>query len=135
MKRKNSRINQSECRISHRWPVIGLETLSKLIEEDNCVISTGGGIVLREENRALLKKGTAIYLKTSIQSQLERTMNDKDRPLLQNTDNKEETLKEMAKLRNPIYETCSEIIIEETNSPNETVDKIIKELKLIQWKK
>lgn len=107
------------------------ETLSELIEEDNCVISTGGGIVLREENRALLKKGTGIYLKTSIQSQLERTMNDKDRPLLQNTDNKEETLKEMAKLRNPIYETCSEIIIEEKNSPNETVDKIIQELKLI----
>jgi len=107
------------------------ETLTKLIKEDNCVISTGGGIVLREENRALLKKGTGIYLKTSIQSQLERTMNDKDRPLLQNTDNKEETLKEMAKLRNPIYETCSEIIIEETNSPNETVDKIIQELKLI----
>ena len=107
------------------------ETLSKLIKEDNCVISTGGGIVLREENRALLKKGTGIYLKTSIQSQLERTMNDKDRPLLQNTDNKEETLKEMAKLRNPIYETCSEIIIEETNTPNETVDKIIQELKLI----
>ena len=107
------------------------ETLSKLIKEDNCVISTGGGIVLREENRALLKKGTGIYLKTSIQSQLERTMNDKDRPLLQNTHNKEETLKEMAKLRNPIYETCSEIIIEETNTPNETVDKIIQELKLI----
>ena len=58
-------------------------------------------------------------------------MNDKDRPLLQNTDNKEETLKKMAKLRNPIYETCSEIIIEETNGPNETVDKIIQELKLI----
>ena len=107
------------------------ETLSKLIKEDNCVISTGGGIVLREENRALLEKGTGIYLKTSIQSQLERTMNDKDRPLLQNTDNKEETLKEMAKLRNPIYETCSEIIIEETNTPNETVDKIIQELELI----
>jgi len=107
------------------------ETLRQLIEEDNCVISTGGGIVLREENRALLKKGTGIYLKTSIQSQLERTMNDKDRPLLQNIDNKEEALKEMAKLRNPIYETCSKIIIEETNSSNETVDKIIKELKLI----
>ena len=107
------------------------ETLSIRIEEDNCVISTGGGIVLKEENRALLKKGTGIYLKTSIQSQLEMTKNDTDRPLLQNSDNKEETLKEMAKLRNPIYETCSEIIIEETNSPNETVDKIIQELKLI----
>ena len=108
------------------------EMLSKLIEEDNCVISTGGGIVLKEENRALLKKGTGIYLKTSIQSQLERTMNDKERPLLQNKQNKEETLRDMAKFRNPIYETCSQITIEETNSANEAVDKIIKELKLIQ---
>ena len=108
------------------------EILSTVIKEDNCIISTGGGIVLREENRALLKKGTGIYLKTSIQSQLERTMNDKDRPLLQNIDNKEEALREIAKLRNPIYESCSEITIEETNSPNETVDKIVEKLKNIK---
>ena len=105
------------------------EILSTIIKEDNCIISTGGGIVLREENRALLKKGTGIYLKTSIQSQLERTMNDKERPLLQNIDNKEEALREIAKLRNPIYESCSEITIEETDSPNETVDKIVEKLK------
>ena len=105
------------------------EILSTIIKEDNCIISTGGGIVLREENRALLKKGTGIYLKTSIQSQLERTMNDKERPLLQNIDNKEEALREIAKLRNPIYESCSEIIIEETSGPNETVDKIVEKLK------
>ena len=105
------------------------EILHTLIKEDNCIISTGGGIVLREENRALLKKGTGIYLKTSIQSQLERTMNDKDRPLLQNIDNKEEALREIAKLRNPIYESCSEITIEETNGHNETVDKIVEKLK------
>ena len=73
------------------------EILSTIIKEDNCIISTGGGIVLREENRALLKKGTGIYLKTTIQSQLERTMNDKERPLLQNIDNKEEALREIAK--------------------------------------
>ena len=105
------------------------EILNTIIKEDNCIISTGGGIVLREENRALLKKGTGIYLKTSIQSQLERTMNDKGRPLLQNIDDKEEALREIAKLRNPIYESCSEITIEETNGPNETVDKIVEKLK------
>ena len=105
------------------------EILSTIIKEDNCIISTGGGIVLREENRALLKKGTGIYLKTSIQSQLERTMNDKERPLLQNIDNKEEALREIAKLRNPIYESCCEITIEETNSPNDAVDKIVEKLK------
>ena len=108
------------------------EILHTLIKEDNCIISTGGGIVLREENRALLKEGTGIYLKTSIQSQLERTMNDKERPLLQNIDNKEEALREIAKLRNPIYESCSEITIEETDSPNETVDKIVEELKSVK---
>ena len=105
------------------------EVLTSLIKKENCVISTGGGIVLRQENREIIKKGTGIYLKTSIQSQLERTMNDMERPLLRNTDNKEETLREIAKLRNPIYESCSEITIEETNSPSETVDKIIQELK------
>ena len=105
------------------------EILSTIIKEDNCIISTGGGIVLREENRALLKKGTGIYLKTSIQSQLERTMNDRERPLLQNIENKEEALREIAKLRNPIYESCSEITIEETNSPNDAVDKIVEKLK------
>ena len=105
------------------------EILSTIIKEDNCIISTGGGIVLREENRSLLKKGTGIYLKTSIQSQLERTMNDKERPLLQNIDTKEEALREIAKLRNPIYESCSEITIEETNSPNDAVDKIVEKLK------
>ena len=105
------------------------EILNTIIKEDNCIISTGGGIVLREENRALLKKGTGIYLKTSIQSQLERTMNDKERPLLQNIDNKEEALREIAKLRNPIYESCCEITIEETNSPNDAVDKIVEKLK------
>ena len=108
------------------------EILNTLIKEDNCIISTGGGIVLREENRDLLRKGTGIYLKTSIQSQLERTMNDKDRPLLQNIDNKEEALREIARLRNPIYESCSEITIEETNSPNEAVDKIVEELKNVK---
>ena len=105
------------------------EILSTIIKEDNCIISTGGGIVLREENRSLLKKGTGIYLKTSIQSQLERTMNDKERPLLQNIDTKEEALREIAKLRNPIYESCCEITIEETNSPNDAVDKIVEKLK------
>jgi shikimate kinase len=108
------------------------EILNILIKEDNCIISTGGGIVLREQNRALLKKGTVIYLKTSIQSQLERTMNDKERPLLQNIDDKEELLREIAKVRNPIYESCSEITIEEKNSPNETVDKIVEELKSVK---
>ena len=39
------------------------EILNTIIKEDNCIISTGGGIVLREENRALLKKVQVFTLK------------------------------------------------------------------------
>ena len=108
------------------------EVLTSLIKKENCVISTGGGIVLRQENREIIKKGTGIYLETSIQSQLERTMNDKHRPLLQRAQNKEETLREMAKLRNPLYLKCSDIVIKETNNPNETVDLILQEIEQIK---
>ena len=108
------------------------EVLTSLIKKENCVISTGGGIVLRQENREIIKKGTGIYLETSIQSQLERTMNDKHRPLLQRAQNKEETLREIAKLRNPLYLKCSDIVIKETNNPNETVGLILQEIEQIK---
>jgi shikimate kinase len=104
------------------------EAFSNLIINENCVISTGGGIVLREENRELLNKGTVIYLEISIQTQLERTINDKDRPLLYAT-NKEKTLRKIAEIRNPIYEAYSDITIKETNDPNEAADLIVLELK------
>ena len=104
------------------------EVLNNLVTEENCVISTGGGIVLRKENRELLKKGTTIYLEISIQSQLERTMNDKNRPLLQQEVNKEETLRKIATLRNPLYLKCSDIVISETNDVNESVDRILREI-------
>ncbi len=108
------------------------EVLTSLIKKENCVISTGGGIVLRQENREIIKKGTGIYLETSIQSQLERTINDKHRPLLQRAQNKEETLREIAKLRNPLYLKCSDIVIKETNNPNETVNLILQEIEQIK---
>ena len=104
------------------------EAFSNLSSKKNCVISTGGGIVLREENRELLCNGTVIYLEISIQTQLERTINDQDRPLLYGVD-KEMTLRKIAEIRNPIYETCSDITIKETNDPNEVANQIVSKLK------
>ena len=104
------------------------EAFSNLITNESCVISTGGGIVLREENRELLNKGTVIYLEISIQTQLERTINDQNRPLLYGV-NKEKTLRKIAEVRNPIYETYSDITIKETNDANDAVDLIVTKLK------
>ena len=105
--------------------------LLKNINKDNCVIATGGGVVLSEKNRNILKKGTVIYLETSIQTQLERTINDKERPLLQESSNKEQTLIELKKIRDPLFEECANITIKETkNSHNEVAEEIIKNLNL-----
>ena len=129
-------VKKTGVTISHIFDIEGedkfrsreMNIFSDLIKKDDCVISTGGGIVLKEENRELLKKGTVLYLKTSIQTQLERTMNDKERPLLRGKENKEVTLRKMAKLRNPLYEKSSNYIIEETDNSNQTVDNIIKHI-------
>ena len=67
--------------------------LEKTLICNNCVIATGGGVILSEENRNILKKGTVIYLEASIQAQLERTINDKKRPLLQDSNDKERIFK------------------------------------------
>jgi len=84
---------------------------SKVIDEltqlKKVVLATGGGAVLRKENRdRLAQRGFVIYLKVSVLSQLERTSRDKSRPLLQIED-PEMKLRELADARRPLYEaTC-----------------------------
>ena len=63
------------------------DVIRALTALDNLVLATGGGAVLRPENRALLKsRGTVIYLRTGITQILQRTAKDKNRPLLQTVD-------------------------------------------------
>tara|TARA_Y100000741_G_scaffold217977_1_gene166136 strand:- start:360 stop:866 length:507 start_codon:yes stop_codon:yes gene_type:complete len=101
------------------------------LNTNNCVIATGGGVVLDKKNRNLLEKGTVIYLETSIQTQLERTLNDNKRPLLQESDDVEQTLRELKGIRDPLFEECANITIKEgKNSHNEVVDEIIEKLNL-----
>ena len=59
--------------------------LKECLNDNNLVLSTGGGIVLSQDNRDLLTaRGTVVYLQASIDSQVERTAATNNRPLLLN---------------------------------------------------
>lgn len=92
-----------------------------VIEELSCrdgiVLATGGGAVIKEENRNLIAaRGTVIYLQTSIDQQLARTARDRKRPLLQTSEPKT-VLTELTKVRDPLYRSIADHVVD-TDSAN-----------------
>lgn len=88
--------------------------LEQMLEEkkEQLVISTGGGMPLREENRTLLAGlGAVFYLKLEPETVYSRIKDDTKRPLLQ-CDNPLARIKEMLAVRGPIYESATQNIIQ-----------------------
>ena len=91
--------------------------LAELCEEDGQVIATGGGAVMRPENRQTLRAGgRVIYLHTSVEQQLARTARDRNRPLLR-TANPEKVLRDLLSIRDPLYREIADLIIETDERP------------------
>ena len=88
------------------------QMLKELLENPKSIIATGGGIVVTEENIELLKNSQSliIYLKTEVKQQLYRLRKDKQRPLLRGI-NRKQKLKDMADVRNPLYESLATIVV------------------------
>jgi shikimate kinase len=97
------------------------KTIRKLTEMKGIVLATGGGTVLREANRALLKEnGFIVYLQCSIERILERTRRDTQRPLLK-TENPRERLQALLSQRHPIYLACADYKIDTGLNKSKTV--------------
>lgn len=83
-----------------------------LWEREDHVVSTGGGIVVREENREFIRMlGTVIYLKVSPMTVYERLQKDNSRPLLQGG-NQFEKITRMMNQRKHLYEMTADYVIE-----------------------
>ena len=104
--------------------------LDELAQLNSIVLSTGGGIILSDENRdTLSSRGTVFYLATPISVQLERTSKDKDRPLLKNGD-PEAILKELHETREKLYESVADYVVDtESLNSQEVAAEIIKLVK------
>ena len=92
--------------------VAKIDELTKL---SNIVLATGGGAILREENRDHLRaRGQVIFLDINLKEQLRRTRNDKKRPLLQ-TENVSETLQKLRQERFPIYHSLADFEVKSSH--------------------
>lgn len=89
------------------------DVLKEIAEyHERYIISVGGGLPIKEENRALLRDlGEVIYLRAKPDTIYGRLKNDTARPLLRG-DNPQEKIKEMIAFRGPIYEKASTSVID-----------------------
>lgn len=109
------------------------EVIGDLTAMEDIVLATGGGAILRPENREYLKtRGTVIYLHASINNILQRTRHDKNRPLLQTADPRAR-LEQLAREREPLYLEVADFVIE-TGRPNvqSLVQTIVSQLELLE---
>ena len=106
------------------------EVVKELAEMDGLVISTGGGLVLKSENNALLKKhGKIVFLRANLETLAKRLNVDGTRPLLQtSTESIRDRLDRLMKERRPIYEHVADYIVDVDGKTPETIAKEIVEI-------
>jgi shikimate kinase len=105
------------------------ETIKQISENNNVIISTGGGAVLKHENMDVMrKKGVIVCLSASPETILERTKSSRDRPLLL-VENPLERIKELLEYRRPFYEKADIMVDTESKTPLQIAEEIVEKIK------
>lgn len=103
------------------------EMLTK-IPIDHCVVSCGGGIVTKKENKALMT-GVKFYLDTDLEIIKERLETDYQRPLL-----KSKTLEQLFDERYLKYQDFADAVVSNNYNVDETVNVILNYMKNEEYK-
>jgi shikimate kinase len=88
------------------------QVIAEFLAGGDCVVATGGGAVLAEENRRMMRDhGVVVYLRARAESLWERTRHDTTRPLLATPDPRA-TIAEMVQKRDPLYRDAAHVIVD-----------------------
>jgi shikimate kinase len=85
--------------------------LKRICQEEGVVLATGGGAVIRADNRRLLREnGTVVYLHAEPQTLWNRTKSSRHRPLLR-TEDPRATLEVLYAARDPLYREAAHLVV------------------------
>ena len=101
--------------------------LDSLTSGNGAVLATGGGAILMPENRERLRqRGIVVYLQAPIDVLLARTRRDRNRPLLQTSDRRKR-FEELMRVREPLYRSSADIVVDTDDRAPPTVAREIAE--------
>ena len=101
------------------------KVIAEFATRKDLVVATGGGAVLRPENRAAMRQGgTVIYLNANPELLYERTKLDPNRPLLQ-VDDPRRKLDELFAQRDPLYRDVADIVV---NSLGGSIGQLVRQV-------
>lgn len=99
--------------------------ISEVMTRTGHVITTGGGAILRAENRELMRLGFVIYLDADPEQLWQRLKNDTSRPLLSRSVDPRETLIALHAERDPLYREVADLIVPTTRASVSVVMRAI----------
>ncbi|MBQ8320194.1 MAG: shikimate kinase [Clostridia bacterium] len=105
----------------------------ELSAQDGLILSTGGGMVLKAENAALLKDhGKIVFLRASKETLAQRLTLDGTRPLLQSKEEKVlDRLQRLLMERTPVYESVSDLTVDvDGKTPEAIAEEILRALEV-----
>lgn len=104
-----------------------VSVIDEITRSSGWVLATGGGAILRPENREVFAaRGVVVYLYATVQQQAERTAMDTQRPLLQ-TNDRAGKLSELMAIREPLYREAADLIIETAGKSPKAVADLIRQ--------
>lgn len=104
--------------------------LKESLQKENIVISSGGGVILKKENRDLLFQNDilTIYLEADYETIYDRIKNDATRPLLK-VDNPKKEIENILSDRKKYYNLAKIKITTDNKTENEITEEILKCIK------
>ncbi|MDA0706558.1 MAG: shikimate kinase AroK [Proteobacteria bacterium] len=87
------------------------KAIDDLSGKEGIVLATGGGAIMDAQSRSYLgARGFVVYLYTSVEQQVRRTLRGRERPMLANGDSRE-ILEQLMNVRDPLYREIADMVV------------------------